>query len=426
MIEILSENEFSQGEMKMIDLTKSRNLHSRAVEIIPNGTNTNAKRVDLFLGPEFYPAYIEKAQGAYVWDLDGNKYIDYVASLAPINIGYNHPRIKQRILKQLEKGSIFPMPSANEVELSELLVEKIPSAEMVKLMKTGAEVTSAAIRAARYFTGKEIVLSYGYHGWHDWWAAKVGYKGIPQCYSDLIRDFPFNDFSALEKLVEQFEGKIAAIILTPAEYGIEPRDGFLQKIRNLCDEKGIVMIFDEIITGFRWAPGGAQEKYGVTPDLTALAKGIADGMPVAALVGKKEIMAALKDTLVTSTFASEALSIEAALETIKIIEEEKVIERLYEITEKLQSGLREISDLHGVAIELFDPTPGFKFEFQVDEEKKEQFAAEFMKFSAASGILLRKYGAELIICPIAATSDSDISKTLEVFDGAVGAAKTKI
>ena len=410
-----------------MDLSKSKALYQRALEIVPNGTNTNAKRVDLFLGPDFYPAYIERAKGAYLWDLDGNRYIDYVASLAPINIGYNNERIKKRIVRQLEKGSIFSMPGANEVELSELLIEKIPCAQMVRLMKTGAEVTSAAIRAARAFTGKEMVLSHGYHGWHDWWAAKVGQKGIPHCYGELIRDFAFNDFAALEKLVDQYEGRIAAIILTPAEYGLEPKDGFLQKIRTLCDAKGIVLIYDEIITGFRWALGGAQEKYAVAPDLAAFAKGIANGMPVAALVGKKEIMSVLRDTLVTSTFASEALSIEAAIEAIHIIEEENIIDRLYAITNQLRAGLQEISEHHKVPLNLFDPTPGFKFEFQIDDaEKKEQFSAEFMKYSTAHGILIRKYGTEIVLCPIAATSDEDIEQTLDVFDKAVGHAKQSV
>ncbi len=308
----------------MLNLEKSKMLFARALEIIPGGTNTNAKRVYNLLDVENFPAYIERGDGAYVWDIDGNKYIDYIAALAPIIIGYNNPRINKKIKAQLEKGCLFSLPAPNEVELSEMLIEKIPCAEMVKIMKTGAEVTSAAIRAARLATGKDMILSSGYHGWHDWWAAKIGETGIPACYKNLIEDFEFNNYSQLEKLVDKHDGKIACIILTPASYGLEPRDNFLQKIRKLADKKKIVLIYDEIITGFRWATGGAQEKYGVIPDLAAFGKSMANGMPIAVLVGKKELMSPLKNNLVTSTFASEALSIAASIETIKIIEEENI------------------------------------------------------------------------------------------------------
>ncbi|HDP98364.1 MAG TPA: aminotransferase class III-fold pyridoxal phosphate-dependent enzyme, partial [bacterium] len=162
-----------------MNLAQSRKMHSRALEIIPSGTNTNSKRVEVFLTAEHFPSYIEKAKGAYVWDLDGNKYVDYIASLAPVNIGYSIDRINSKIRDQLEKGILFSLPSSNEVELSEMLIEKIPGAEMVRFLKTGAEVTSAAVRIARLVTGRDMVLSCGYHGWHDWWSAKINARGIP-------------------------------------------------------------------------------------------------------------------------------------------------------------------------------------------------------------------------------------------------------
>jgi glutamate-1-semialdehyde 2,1-aminomutase len=401
----------------MLNLEKSKKLFTHALEIIPGGTNTNAKRVYNLLDVENFPAYIERGDGAYLWDIDGNKYIDYVAALAPINIGYNNPRIKQKIKEQLDRGSLFSLPSPNEVELSEMLIEKIPCAEMVKIMKTGAEVTSAAIRAARLATGKEMILSSGYHGWHDWWAAKIGDKGIPSCYKNLIEDFEFNNYSQLEKQVDKHDGNIACIILTAASYGDEPKNDFLQKIRKLADKKNIVLIYDEIITGFRWATGGAQEKYNVVPDLAAFGKSMANGMPISVLVGKKEIMAPLKNNLITSTFASEALSIAASIETIKIIEEENVIHRLYDISDKLRAGISEISQQQNFETDVMDPTPAVKFEFLIDDtEKKKRMTLEFIKQCVAEGVLVRQDGTGISLCVMAALSDEDIDYTLNMFD----------
>ncbi len=410
-----------------MNLEKSKKLNSRANEIIPGGTNTNSKRVDILFDKEHFPAYIDRGKNAHVWDIDGNEYIDYIAALAPINIGYNIKRINDKIKEQLKKGILFSLPPANEVALSELLIEKIPCAKMVKILKTGAEATAAAIRAARLQTGKEIVLSSGYHGWHDWWAVKMGVKGIPECYKNLIYDFPYNDYQTLERLVNKNAGKIATIILTPSEYGIHPKDNFLQKIRKLADDKSIILIFDEIITGFRWAMGGAQEKYGVVPDLSAFGKSMANGMPISVLVGKKELMAPLKDSWITSTFASEALSIAASLETIKIIEEEKIIERLYSISSKLYNGLIEISENNNIDINVFDLTPAIKFEINVQpENKKGRAAVEFIKSCTENGVRVRKYGTEFSLCIIATLTDEDIYTTLNVFNDAVKKIKSII
>ena len=411
----------------MLNLEKSKKLFTHALEIIPGGTNTNAKRVYNLLDVENFPAYIERGDGAYLWDIDGNKYIDYIASLAPINIGYNIPRIKAKIKEQLEKGSLFSLPSPNEVELSKMLIEKIPCAEMVKIMKTGAEVTSAAIRAARLATSKEMILSSGYHGWHDWWTAKIGEKGIPTCYQNLIKDFEFNNYAQLEKLVEKHEGNIACIILTAASYGEEPKDGFLQKIRKIADQKNIVLIYDEIITGFRWAMGGAQEKYGVNPDLAAFGKSMANGMPISVLVGKKELMEPLRNNLITSTFASETLSIAASIETIKIIEEENVIQRLYEVSDKLRVGISEISQQHNFQIDVMDPTPAVKFEFLINNaEKKKKTTLEFIKQCAAKRILVRQDGAGISLCVMAALSNKDIEVTLQIFNDVISNLKANL
>jgi glutamate-1-semialdehyde 2,1-aminomutase len=416
----LNQNAKGEAESDMLNLDQSIRLFTRALEIIPGGTNTNAKRVYNLFDRNYFPAYIERGEGAYVWDIDGNKYIDYIAALAPILLGYNHPRVKQRILEQLEKGTLFSLPSPNEVELSELLIEKIPCADMVKIMKTGADVTSAAVRAARVATGKEIILSCEYHGWHDWWAAKIGEKGVPACYRHLIYDFGFNNYHQLQQLVDEHASNIAGIILTPAAYGVEPKDQFLQKIRQLADANGIILIFDEIITGFRWSLGGAQERYGVTPDLAAFGKSMANGMPIAALVGKKELMQPLQTNMITTTYASEALSIAASLETIHIIEEENIPARIQTLADQLRSGLAEVGNLLHVAINTFDATPAVKFDFGLraaNQNKRLNF--EFMKYCTEHGLLIRPDGSGFSLCPIAALSTEDIAYTIEVFHAAL-------
>ncbi|MEE4310744.1 MAG: aminotransferase class III-fold pyridoxal phosphate-dependent enzyme [candidate division KSB1 bacterium] len=402
-------------------LEASKRMLAHALEIIPGGTNTISKRVANMLDKDNFPSYIERAKGAYVWDLDGNKYIDYIASLSPINIGYNDNRIKEKVVAQLEKGSIFTLPSSNEVELSDVLIDKIPCAEMVRLLKTGAEVTSAAVRVARLATGKEMVLSCGYHGWHDWWSAKTGTKGIPDCFYGLIHDFKYNDYDACEALVEKHRDKLACIIMTAADYGRGPKKGFLEKIRALADKVGIPLIFDEIVTGFRWSLGGAQERYGVTPDMAAFGKGMANGMPIAALVGKEKYMHLLADNFVTSTFASEALSIAASLETIKILEEDNIIERLYHLANELRQGLIEVGNAHGVKANVYDATPTVKFDFDIgDDDAMVKAGYEFARACAARGVLIRRYGAELFLCPIAALSDEDVKTSIDVFHQSLG------
>jgi len=291
---------------------------------------------------------------------------------------------------------------------------------MVRLLKTGADVTSAAVRTARHYTGKEMILSCGYHGWHDWWSAKMGTKGIPDCMYDLIKDFPFNDFETLQKLADKYDGQIACIIMTAADYGLDPKNDFLKKVRKLADEKNIVLIFDEIVTGFRWSLGGAQERYGVIPDLAAFGKGMANGMPIAALVGKKEIMSVLKDNFVTSTFASETLSIISSLETIRILEQDKIIEQMDGIAKRIFEGLKDISRNQGIKINVFDPSPALKFEFDLPTENEKMDAAiEFMKYCTEKGIMLKRYGTEFYLCPIAALTEQDIEFTLDVFNDGV-------
>jgi len=398
------------------DRPESTRLWEEACKYIPGGTNTNSKRVSAFGGTQCYPAYIERAAGAYVVDIDGNRYIDYVAALAPIVLGYNHPKVNSAIASQLEKGILFSLPPIDELTLSKTLVDAIPCAEMVKLLKSGAEATSAAVRLARHYTRRELVLSCGYNGWHDWSACSQTFAGIPKSTRSLTKSFGFNDVSAAQRVFEQYGDAAACLVVTPAIYGRHPAPGFLEALREMCSRQGLVLVFDEIITGFRWSLGGAQETYGVTPDLATFAKGIANGMPLSALVGRADIMSLIEDNWVTSTYASESLSIVAALETIDSIKREKAIERIHDIARQLRNGLRDIGRAHGVEIDVGDDVPVVRFEFVAAEGEMTVQQDNFIKNCSDNGVLIRKDGPGFSLCPMAAVSDTDIQESLSVFE----------
>jgi glutamate-1-semialdehyde 2,1-aminomutase len=266
------------------------------------------------------PLFLERGQGAYVWDYDGNKYVDYVMGLMPIILGYCDPDVDKAIRDQLNNGIIFSLPSDLEVQLSEKLIGLIPCAEMVRFGKNGSDVTSAAIRLARAYTGRDRIAVSGYHGWHDWYIGTTARNlGVPKSVQDLSSKFIFNDPDSLEHLFKTDPNGFAAVILEPTG-ACEPEDGFLERVRELCDQYGVVLVFDEIVTGFRVDMGGAQRKYGVTPDLATFGKAMANGMPISTIVGRREIMKLMDDIFFSGTFGGETLSLAAALATIEKLE----------------------------------------------------------------------------------------------------------
>jgi glutamate-1-semialdehyde 2,1-aminomutase len=297
-------------------------LHLKRAEMtIPLGSQTFSKsRIQYPVGAA--PLFAKKAKGAFIWDLDGNKYIDYVSGLACITLGYGDKGVERAIKRQLSKGISMSLPGKLEAEVAEKLVEMIPSAEMVRFGKNGTDATSAAIRLARAFTGKDHVLVCGYLGWQDWYiASTTRNKGVPDVVGELTHKFNYNDIESLNELILMYESKIAAVILEPMNV-IWPNENFLHKIRDICSKNGIVLIFDETITGFRFANGGAQELFGVTPDLSTFGKGMANGMPISAVVGRFEIMKEMEEIFFSGTFGGELLSLAATnevLDRLKVI-----------------------------------------------------------------------------------------------------------
>ncbi|GJQ61235.1 MAG: glutamate-1-semialdehyde 2,1-aminomutase [Melioribacteraceae bacterium] len=328
------------------DITKSDELYERVKDLIPSATMTLAK------GPTQYvngvaPKYLVKGKGARVWDADGNEYIDLNMGIGPLSLGYGYEKVDNAVKAQLEDGITFSLMHPLEVEVAELIREVIPNAESVKFSKSGADVTSAAIRLARAYTGKDKILCCGYHGWHDWYVSVTARNaGIPDSVQDLTYTFNYND---IQSLVDAIDDNVAAVILEPVVFQA-PKENFLHQVADICKEKGIVLIFDEMWSGFRMALGGAQEYFGITPDMATYSKAVANGMPLSILTGKKEILD-LSDTSVFfyTTFGGEALSLAAAKATIEELRDKNVPSFLDSQGAKLKDGYNEIVEDLGMS-----------------------------------------------------------------------------
>ena len=313
----------------------------RAEATIPLGSQTFSKsRTQYPVGVS--PLFIDRAKGSYVWDLDGNRYIDLVNSLAAITLGYNNKYVNRAVSRQLKKGTLFSLPGVLETEVAEQIVELVPSAEMVRFAKNGTDATSAAIRLARAYTGRDHVIFCGYHGWQDWFVgATTKNKGVPQAVSMLTHKFNYNDLESLTNLFSAFPNQIAAVILEPMN-STYPKQGFLEGVRELTQKNGSILIFDEVVTGFRFDIGGAQKLFDVTPDLTALGKGMANGHPLSAVVGKREIMNEMENIFFSGTFGGELLSLASAKATIELYKKIDVCAELNFIGSNLATGLKQI------------------------------------------------------------------------------------
>jgi len=324
---------------------KSMALYDRASKTVPLATQTYSKAATNFvLGAT--PAFLDRGDGAHVWDVDGNRYVDYVGGLLPIVLGYCDPDVDAAIRAQLEKGILFSLATELESELSELLVRLIPSAEMVRFGKNGSDVTTAAIRIARAATGRDKVAICGYHGWHDWYIGTTERKlGVPECVQDLSATFSLQDPDTLADLLKADPEGYAAIIMEPT--GKQPTDpAHLRRVRDLADQYGAILIFDEIVTGFRMHLGGVQAAYDVVPDMSCFGKAMANGMPISALVGRRDLMQMMDRIFFSATFGGEALSMAAAIATIRKLEREDVPNRLAALGQTLTDAANDALRAH--------------------------------------------------------------------------------
>src|SRR3989344_1675727 len=302
---------------------KSQELFKEVSKIIPLASQTFSKSYLQFIKGHA-PLFVSHAKGAVIWDVDGHRYVDFINALLPVILGYQYPAVDEAIVKQLKKGIILSLPSPSEVELAELLIKHIPCAEMVRFGKNGSDATSGAVRLARAVTGREHVAVCGYHGWHDWdIGSTTRHLGVPRSTRKLTHKFEYNNLASLEKIFRHYKNQVAAVIMEPMSYE-EPKNNFLQKVKALAHKHDALLIFDEVITGFRFDLGGAQKLFRVTPDLAAFGKSMANGMPISALVGKRQYMEKVKDIFYSFTQGGELLSIAAAIATIREMETKKV------------------------------------------------------------------------------------------------------
>lgn len=330
--------------MKINPFVKSLRLFDEAKKIIPIASQTFSKSfMQLPVGKS--PMFFSYAKGAITRDIDGNEYIDTVNSLLPIILGYQDPHVDAAIKKQLKNGILFSLPSPLENDLAKLLCEHIPSAEMVRFMKNGSDATSAAVRLARAFTGRDKVISVGYHGWHDWYISTTSRSiGIPDDVEKNSIKLPFNNLNIIKNTFNERNDEIAALIIEP--YCIaQPETDYLDTVKEICKKNGAILIFDEVVTGFRFSLGGAQKYYDVTPDLSCFGKAMGNGMPISCIVGKKEIMKLFEDVFVSGTFGGECLSIAASIATINKIDKFSIIENIW------QQGNIIIQSLNKIIIE---------------------------------------------------------------------------
>lgn len=323
--------------MGELDFSNSEWLLERALKVIPNGTQTFSKsRTQYPVGTS--PLYIVKGNGSHVWDVDGNEFIDFVSGLGAIIIGYNDPDIDNAVIEQMKDGPIFSLPHPIEIEVAEMLYQIIPCAEMVRFAKNGSDVTSGAVRLARYVTGRDhvIVCSGHYHGWQDWFNCITKRNGgVPKSVNALIHTFIYNDLDSLHKVFQEWPDT-ACVIMEPMTY-IWPKEGFLQEVKNLCHNNGAIFILDEMLTGFRFSRGGAQEYFDVVPDLACFGKAMGNGYPISAIVGKADIMRKMEEIHFSFTFGGDCIGLVAAKATMQKLD----ISMIRKISENLYSRIPE-------------------------------------------------------------------------------------
>lgn len=335
----------SQMKSEFPTITKSLEMYERAKKLMHPITQTLAKGPGQFsIGVS--PVYLEKAKGSKVWDVDGNQYLDYCMGIGPISLGYSYDVVDNAIKEQLEKGITFSLMHRLELEVAEKLNQIIPNAESIRITKQGADACSAAVRIARAFTKRDKVAICGYHGWHDWYIGTTTRDaGIPQAIKDLTVKIDYNNIESVKSVMTP---DLACLILEPIIFD-EPKDNFLQEVQALCKANGTLLIFDEMWTGFRLALGGAQEFFGIKPDLAVYSKACANGMPIAFLTGRDDVMSLFEtDVFYFTTFGGEALSLAATLATIEEMEKKNVSQYLATQGQKIKDGFNVLREKHGM------------------------------------------------------------------------------
>ena len=397
-------------------LKKSNEYWDRALKVIMDGTQLYSK------GPKINvrgvsPIYLQRGKGCHVWDVDGAEYIDYGMAVGSLILGYNYPLVNNAIKKQLNEGTNFSLVHPKEVELAELLARHIPCAEKMRFEKTGSSATTAAIRIARGYTGREKVIRGDYHGWHDWCLANSKHNlGIPKVLEDYTFFGKYNDLESYKKIFEEHGDEIAAVIVEPIEHEVEePKDNFLENLKDLTHKHGALFIFDEIVTGFRFAIGGAQQYFNVIPDLATFGKGMSNGMPISTVVGKGEIFDKVHEHIfISTTFGGECLSLAAAIVSVNEFEDKQVPRYLWDIGKTLKEGFNKVAKENGLYdfIKCIGLPPRLNLTYeQVGDIKNNELKSLVMQEMVKRGILFT-----WTIFTSYSLKEKDIRVTLEAFD----------
>ncbi len=395
---------------KPLKLENSLRHFEKTKTLIPNCSQTFSKSY-LQFSVGAVPLFVKEGKGCYLTDLDENTYIDYTMGLGACILGYAFEPVIERVEKELRRGTVFTLPSYLETELAELLKEAIPCCEMARFGKNGSDVTSAGVRLARAYTGRKYIACCGYHGWQDWYIGTTTRdRGIPEEVKSLTLTFEYNNIQSLERLFEEYKNQIACVIMEPV--GVEePKEDFLQKVRELTQKHGALLIFDEVVSGFRFSLGGAQEYFGVVPDLACFGKAMGNGMPISAIVGRSEIMELFEEVFFSFTFGGETASIVSAIATIQYLKDQKVIPYLWEQGKRLKQGIQKL--IEDKEMEDIAFVKGYDVRFLLDfvGENSLKLKTLFQQECAKRGILFT--GSHNMALP---HDDKIVEKTLEVYD----------
>jgi glutamate-1-semialdehyde aminotransferase len=370
-----------------------------------------------------YPIFIDHGSGGHIVDVDGNEYIDMLCAYGPIILGYVEAEINEAARTQMESGFCFSLVQPLQNELAARLIDIVPSAEQVVLVKTGSDATTAAVRICRATTGRDVILRCGYHGWHDWCVEVQG--GVPQAVLDLTVEFEYGDLADLEAKLSEYRDRVAGVIITPvghplAKPVVGPPAGYLAAVKELTHQYGAVLVFDEVRTGFRVAMGGAQERYGVTPDVTTIGKAMANGYAISAVVGGREFMSAFEgEAFISSTFFPNSLEMAAAMKCIEILEREQVLEAIWERGTRFLERLGRIVEASGVPVITsgIPPMPFLTFD-KVDEHYKERRSA-FYTQCIRRGLFVQPYH-HWYICY--RHTEADLTRALDVVEESLACA----
>jgi len=407
-----------------MDFSKSRALQPKAHRLIPGGSHTYAKGDDQY--PERAPGFIVRGKGCHVWDLDGNEYIEYGMGLRAVTLGHAFDPVVEAAYAQMQLGTNFSRPAKIEVDLAEVMLEILDGADMVKFAKNGSDVTTAAVKLARAYTGRDFVAVCGDHPFFsvdDWFIGTTDVNaGIPEAISRLTLKFAYNDLGSLRQLFDQYPNQIACVVLEPESF-VPPAPNYLSQLKQLCEERGAVLMFDETITGFRWHLAGAQKFHGVVPHLSTFGKAMGNGFAIAALAGKREIMRLggldhdqPRVFLLSTTHGAETHALAASLETIRIYRERQVVEFLWKQGERLRTLLnRSIAENH---LEGFFELAGRPCNLifvthDQDQRRSQPFRALFMQELIRRGVI----GPSFVVS--FSHSDADIDRTAEAVHGAL-------